>query len=98
MIFSEHWLSPAHHHSDRDLAAKKYLNRDRRTASGQNENCCYISVRLDSPFLAAPVNCALMTQDDGGHILVWNRDDLGRTDLRGRCPRPGSGPLPFWGY
>ena len=35
----------------------------------------YLSVKLDSPFLPVPVNCALMAQDDGSHILVWNRDD-----------------------
>ena len=35
----------------------------------------YLSVKLDSPVLPAPVNCALMAQDDGVHILVWNRDD-----------------------
>jgi hypothetical protein len=32
-------------------------------------------VKLDSPFLPKPVNCALMPQDDGSHILVWSRDD-----------------------
>jgi uncharacterized protein (DUF736 family) len=31
-------------------------------------------VKLDSPSLPEPVNCALMPQDDGSHILVWNRD------------------------
>jgi uncharacterized protein (DUF736 family) len=35
----------------------------------------YLSVKLDSPFLSAPINCALVAQDDGGHILVWSRDD-----------------------
>ena len=35
----------------------------------------YLSVQLDSPFLPSPVNCALMPQDDGNHILVWSRDD-----------------------
>ena len=34
----------------------------------------YLSVKLDSPFLPAPINCALMAQDDGDHILVWSRD------------------------
>jgi uncharacterized protein (DUF736 family) len=36
----------------------------------------YLSVKFDSPFLAAPVNCALIANDDGedgGHILVWSR-------------------------
>jgi len=35
----------------------------------------YLSVKLDSPFLPAPVNCALMAGKDGSHILVWNRED-----------------------
>jgi uncharacterized protein (DUF736 family) len=35
----------------------------------------YLSVKLECPFLPAPVNCALMPQEDGSHILVWNRDD-----------------------
>ena len=35
----------------------------------------YLSVKLDSPFLPKPVNCVLMPQDDGSHILVWSRDD-----------------------
>jgi uncharacterized protein (DUF736 family) len=35
----------------------------------------YLSVKLDSPFLPRPVNCALMAQDDGSHILVWSRDE-----------------------
>ena len=34
----------------------------------------YLSVKLDSPFLAAPVNGALIEQEQGAHILVWNRD------------------------
>ena len=34
----------------------------------------YLSVKLDSPFLAAAVNGALIEQQDGSHILVWNRD------------------------
>lgn len=38
------------------------------------EGNAYLSVKLDSPFLPAPVNCALMEQDDGC-ILVWSRDD-----------------------
>jgi len=34
----------------------------------------YLSVKLDSPFLMAPVNGALIEQEDGAYILVWNRD------------------------
>ena len=33
----------------------------------------YLSVRLDSPALVAPINCALTRQADGTHALVWNR-------------------------
>jgi len=42
--------------------------------TGKESGKAYLSVKLDSPFLPAPVNCALMEQDDG-HILVWSRDD-----------------------
>jgi uncharacterized protein (DUF736 family) len=34
----------------------------------------YLSVKLDGPTLAAPVNCALVTQLDDSRALVWNRD------------------------
>ena len=34
----------------------------------------YLSVKLDSPFLPAAVNCALIKQSDEAHALVWNRD------------------------
>ena len=34
----------------------------------------YLSVKLDSPALNAPINCALTQQADGSHALVWNRD------------------------
>ena len=38
----------------------------------------YLSVKLDSPYLAAPVNCALIEQperpdEDDEFILVWSR-------------------------
>ena len=33
----------------------------------------YISIKLDSPLLAAPVHCALVKQSDG-HALVWERE------------------------
>jgi uncharacterized protein (DUF736 family) len=33
----------------------------------------YLSVKLDSPTLAAPINCGLTTQLDGSRALVWNR-------------------------
>jgi uncharacterized protein (DUF736 family) len=35
----------------------------------------YLSVKLDSPVLAQPINCALTEQQDGSHVLVWNRSD-----------------------
>ena len=43
--------------------------------TGRESGKAYLSVKLDSPFLPAPVNCALMAQEDGSHILVWSRDD-----------------------
>lgn len=42
--------------------------------TGRESGKAYLSVKLDSPFLPAPVNCALMPQDDGSQILVWNRE------------------------
>lgn len=33
----------------------------------------YLSVKLDSPAFAAPINCALTKQANGSHALVWNR-------------------------
>ena len=47
--------------------------------TGKESGKAYLSVKLDSPFLPAPVNCALMAQDSG-HILVWNRDDNRKSD------------------
>src|SRR5258708_6253005 len=35
----------------------------------------YLSVKLDSPALTQPINCALTQQQDGSHALVWNRSD-----------------------
>jgi len=43
--------------------------------TGRESGKAYLSVKLDSPFLPAPVNCALMAQDNGTHILVWSRDE-----------------------
>src|SRR6516165_2138935 len=34
----------------------------------------YLSVKLDGPTLAAPINCALIQQQDGSYELIWNRD------------------------
>jgi uncharacterized protein (DUF736 family) len=33
----------------------------------------YLSVKLDSPFLPAPANCALVKQADG-FALIWDRE------------------------
>jgi uncharacterized protein (DUF736 family) len=41
----------------------------KRTSSKGKE---YVSVKLDSPFLPAPANCALVKQPDG-FALLWNR-------------------------
>lgn len=35
----------------------------------------YLSVKLDGPTLAAPINCALTEQTDGSYGLIWNRKD-----------------------
>lgn len=35
----------------------------------------YLSVKLDGPTLAQPINCALTKQQDGSYALVWNRKD-----------------------
>jgi uncharacterized protein (DUF736 family) len=37
------------------------------------EGKAYLSVRLDSPALFVPINCALMPQPDNLHVLVWKR-------------------------
>lgn len=34
----------------------------------------YLSVKLDDPALAQPVNCALVASEGQGFILVWSRD------------------------
>jgi uncharacterized protein (DUF736 family) len=33
----------------------------------------YLSIKLDNPFLAAPVNCALLKQSSG-YALIWERE------------------------
>ena len=33
----------------------------------------YLSIKLDNPFLSAPVNCALVKQSDG-YALIWDRE------------------------
>lgn len=35
----------------------------------------YLSVKLDGPTLAAPINCALTQQQDGSYGIIWNRKD-----------------------
>ncbi len=39
----------------------------------------YVSVKLDSPFLPAPANCALVKQADG-FALLWNRKPESETE------------------
>lgn len=34
----------------------------------------FVWVKFDSPLLSAPINCALFSQKDGSHALVWDRD------------------------
>lgn len=51
-----------------------------RRKSGKGND--YLSVRLDSPFLPAPVNCALVRQVDG-YALVWSRDNRGDAAAQG---------------
>jgi uncharacterized protein (DUF736 family) len=43
----------------------------KKTSAKGNE---YLSIKLDSPFLPAPVNCALIRQAGNSHALVWSRD------------------------
>jgi len=33
----------------------------------------YLSVKLDTPYVSAPINCALIEHEDGDHALVWSR-------------------------
>jgi uncharacterized protein (DUF736 family) len=42
---------------------------------GEKKGTKYVSVKLDSPFLAAPAYCSLFEQSDGSYNLVWNRPD-----------------------
>jgi uncharacterized protein (DUF736 family) len=42
---------------------------------GEEKGTKYVSLKLDSPFLAAPVYCSLFKQSDGSYNLVWNRPD-----------------------
>ena len=45
------------------------------TKTARDSGKAYLSVKLDSPFLPKAVHGALMAQEDGSHILVWNRDE-----------------------
>ena len=33
----------------------------------------YVSVKLDAPEIAVPINAALFEREDGGSDLVWSR-------------------------
>jgi uncharacterized protein (DUF736 family) len=52
----------------------------KRTSGKGNE---YVSVKLDSPFLPAPANCALVKQKDGSHALLWDRPKAKEADEAG---------------
>jgi len=41
----------------------------------------YLSIKLDGPMLAAPINCALIEQHHGSHGLIWTRDS-GKTEVQ----------------
>lgn len=41
----------------------------------------YLSIKLDGPMLAAPIHCALIEQQHGGHGLIWTRDS-GKTEVQ----------------
>jgi uncharacterized protein (DUF736 family) len=40
----------------------------------------YLSVKLDSPVLVSPVNCALIRQQNGSHGLIWTREQPEETE------------------
>jgi len=40
----------------------------------------YLSVKLDSPLLPAPVYCALIKETRAAHVLVWNRGSRTESD------------------
>src|SRR5215831_17711482 len=42
---------------------------------GGEKGTKYVSLKLDSPFLAAPAYCSLFKQLDGSFNLAWNRPD-----------------------
>jgi uncharacterized protein (DUF736 family) len=41
----------------------------------------YLSVKLDSPVLVAPINGALTRQQDGSYAMVWNRKEAKTGEL-----------------
>lgn len=48
----------------------------KRTDEGRE----YLSVKLDDPALAQPINCALVTSSQEGFLLVWSRDSRKKAD------------------
>jgi uncharacterized protein (DUF736 family) len=48
----------------------------KRTDEGRD----YLSVKLDDPALATPINCALVTSSQEGFLLVWSRDSRKKAD------------------
>ena len=56
----------------------------------------YLSIKLDNPFLSAPVNCALVKQSDG-YALIWDREKPKAESAaeNGKSSPPGASPAGF---
>ena len=67
-------LEPAERGADYQVTADGFEVGAAWKKAAKDTGKAYLSVKLDSPFLPAAVNGALIEQDDGTHILVWNRD------------------------
>ena len=67
-------LEPAERGADYEVAMDGFPVGAAWKKTAKDTGKAYLSVKLDSPFLPAAVNGALLEQDDGTHILVWNRD------------------------
>jgi hypothetical protein len=56
----------------------------------------YLSVKRVSPFLAVPINCALMAQKDGSFLVCGAATSGSKTGPRGRLQdHRAGGPFPF---
>lgn len=67
-------LEPAERGADYQVTADGFEVGAAWKKTAKDSGKAYLSVRLDSPFLAAPINGALIEQEGGTHILVWNRE------------------------